>query len=72
MASNTCGNESRSRRSIDLVVPVLGGDDNTVVADVITLMADDENLVCGNRAKGLVTVGIAECYNSGDTRGLGS
>jgi 3-dehydroquinate synthase class II len=51
---------------------VLWGDDNTVVADVITLMADDENLVCGNRAKGLVTVGIAECYNSGDTRGLGS
>jgi hypothetical protein len=33
-------------------------------------MADDENLVCSNWTESLVTVGIAECYNSGDTRGL--
>jgi len=69
--SNASGDESGSSRSIDLVVPVLRGDDDTIVADVVTSMANNENLASSNRAKGLITVSIAECYNGGDTRGSG-
>lgn len=51
---------------------MLGGDDNAVVADVVTLMADDEDLGGGDWSKTLVAVGIAECYNGRDASGSGS
>ena len=38
------GHECRRSRCVDLVVPVLRPDDDTVVADVVTVMADDEYL----------------------------
>ena len=48
---------------------MLGGDDDAVVADVVTVMADDEDLGGGNGSERLVAVGIAECYNGRDARG---
>lgn len=48
---NLAGNKGSSSRSVDLVVSVLGSDDNTVIADVVALMADDENLGGSDTAK---------------------
>ena len=67
--SNASSNKRSSSRSVHLVVPVLGSNNNTVVANVVALVANDENLGGGNGAKSLVTVSIAECYNGGDTGG---
>jgi hypothetical protein len=61
--SNLPRNKGRGGGSIDLVVPVLRRDDDAVVADVVALVADDEDLGGGDAAKGLVAVCIAECYN---------
>lgn len=50
---------------------MLGCDDDTVVADVVALVADDESLGGGNDTKRLIAVRIAECHNGGDARSLG-
>lgn len=42
---------------------MLGSDNDAVVADVVTSVADDENLGGSDTAEGLVTVGIAKCDN---------
>ena len=60
---NLTSNESSSSGSILLVVPVLRGNDDTVVADVIAVMADDENLGGSDATKALITVGITESDN---------
>jgi hypothetical protein len=64
---NLAGNKSSSSRSVSLIVPVLGSNDDTVVADVVALMADDENLGGSDAAKGLIAVSITE---SDDYKGL--
>jgi len=61
--SNLTSDKGGSGRSIDLIVPVLRSDDDSIVADVVTLVADDENLGGSDAAEGLVAVCIAECYN---------
>lgn len=58
--SNLTSDESSSSGGVDLVVPVLSSDDNAVVADVVALVADDENLGGCNTAERLVAVGIAK------------
>jgi hypothetical protein len=55
--------EGSCGRSINLVVPVLRSDNDAVVTDVITLVADDEDLGRSNEAECLITISIAECYN---------
>lgn len=60
---NLASNESSSSGSILLVVPVLSGNDNTVVADVVAFVADDEDLGSSDATKGLITVGITESDN---------
>lgn len=65
--SNLAGNKISSPGSIDLIVPVLGGDDNAVVADVVTLVADDEHFGGSYAAEALVAVGITkgdDCFES--------
>lgn len=61
--SNLARNKGSGGGSIDLIVPVLRRDGDAVVADVVALVADDEDLGGGDAAKGLVAVCIAECYN---------
>ena len=63
---NLASNECSSSGSILLVVPVLSGNDDTVVADVVAVVADDEDLGGSDAAKGLVTVGITESDNCCD------
>jgi hypothetical protein len=53
-------NERRRSRGIHLVVPVLGGDDDTVVADVVAGVANDEDLGCGNDTECLVPISVTE------------
>ena len=48
---------------------MLRGDDDTVIADVVALVADDEDLGGCNNTKSLITVSIAKCDNGGDTSG---
>jgi hypothetical protein len=60
---NLASNECSSSRSILLIVPVLSGNDDTVVADVIAFVADDEDLGGSDATKGLITVGIPESDN---------
>ena len=62
-------NKRSSGWGVVLVVPVLRGDDDTVVADVIALVADNEDLRGRNDTKSLIAVSIAKCYNGGDTSG---
>lgn len=58
------GSDKRSSsRGIDLVVPVLRSNDDAIVADVVTLMADDENLGGSNAAEALIAVGITKSNN---------
>lgn len=58
--SDLAGDEGSGGGSINLVVSVLRSDDNTVVTDVVTLVADDEDLGRSNTAEALVAVGITE------------
>ncbi|KAH9880920.1 hypothetical protein IAQ61_001214 [Plenodomus lingam] len=58
---NTGGHEFRSRGSIALVVPVVSGDDDAVVADVVAIVTDDEDLGGGNGAEALVLIWVSEC-----------
>ena len=60
---NLASNERRSSRSVLLIVPVLRGNDDTVVADVVAFVADDENLGSSDATKCLITVGIAKSDN---------
>jgi hypothetical protein len=58
--SNLRSNKRSRSRRIHLVVPVLSSDNNTVITDVIAVMADDLDLRSSDRAKRLVTVGVTE------------
>jgi hypothetical protein len=53
-------NESSGSGSVLLVVPVCGSDDDSVVTDVVTVVANDLDLGCGNHTESLVTVGVAK------------
>jgi len=58
--SNPGSNKRSSGRSIDLVVPVLRGDDDSIIADVVALMADNEDLGGSDEAEALVAIGITK------------
>ena len=60
---NLASNECSSSGSILLVVPVLSGNDDTVVADVVAFVADDEDLGGSDATKGLITVGVTKSDN---------
>ena len=57
---NLASNECSSSGSILLVVPVLSGDDDTIVADVVAFVADDEDLGGSDGAEGLAALWVAE------------
>lgn len=60
---NLTNNKVGSPGRIDLVVPVLGSDDDAIVANVVALVADDEGLGHSNQTEGLVAVGVTESNN---------
>jgi hypothetical protein len=57
---NLGDDKRRSSRGIHLVVPVLGGDDDTVVTDVVAGVADDEDLGRGDDTECLVPISVSE------------
>jgi hypothetical protein len=56
-------NKRSSTRRINLVVPVLSANYNAIVADVVAVVADNENFARSNRAKSLVAVRITKGNN---------
>jgi hypothetical protein len=48
---------------------VLGSDVDAILANVITSVADNENLGSGNKTESLVSVGVTEGNDGGHTRG---
>jgi hypothetical protein len=60
---NSCSDERSRSGSIHLVVPVLIGNDDAVLADVISGVADDQDLGRSDRSERLVTVGVTKSHN---------
>jgi hypothetical protein len=56
-------NKRSSTRRINLVVPVLRSNYDTVVADVVAVVADDEDFARGNGSERLVAVRVAKGNN---------
>lgn len=59
-SGDLAGNECSSSRSINLVVPVLGSNDDSVIADVVTLVANDEDLGGSDASEALVAISITK------------
>jgi hypothetical protein len=57
---NEASNESSGSGSVLLVIPVRRSDDDSIVADVVALVADDLDLGGGDQTESLVTVCVAK------------
>jgi hypothetical protein len=60
---NLCGNERSSTRRVNLVVAVLRSNVDAILANVITRVANDQDLARSNATKSLVLVGIPKGNN---------
>lgn len=61
--SDSGNHEVSCCRSIQLIVPVLCRNYNTIVTDVITCVADDENLGTGNGPEAFIPICVAKGHN---------
>jgi hypothetical protein len=60
---NLCGNERSSTWRVHLVVAVLRGNVDAILANVITRVANDQSLARSNATERLVLVGVAKGDN---------
>ena len=60
---DTRSNERSSSRRIHFIVPVFRSDNDSIVANVVSGVANDEYLGCSNEAESLVTICVSESNN---------